>query len=67
LGREKGREENRGDCRMTTKDQLEALVEQIETTLEYERKNPSKAFDMLQLGWIEALEYVLRQIEVIVE
>ena len=45
------------------------LVEEIEATLEQERQSyaDGNESDENIKGWIEALQYVLRQIEVIVE
>ena len=45
-----------------------ALVEQIEATLNDEKENLEKDGEHGNCeGWIEALEYVLKQIEYIVE
>lgn len=48
---------------------LAKLVEEIETTLEQERKSYADGDETDEniKGWIEALQYVLRQIEVITE
>ena len=45
------------------------LVEEIEATLEQEKKSyvDGDESDENIKGWIEALQYVLRQIEVLVE
>ena len=45
------------------------LVEEIEATLEQERQSYADGAESDEniKGWIEALQYVLRQIEVIVE
>ena len=45
------------------------LVEEIEATLEQEKKSYTEGDESNEniKGWIEALQYVLRQIEVIVE
>ena len=46
---------------------LANLVEEIETTLQQERKSYADGDETDEniKGWIEALEYVLRQIEVL--
>ena len=57
-----------------TMNKIGALVEEIEATLEQEKKN-LEAYDPMFNdpdmhnceGWCEALQYVLRQIKVIVE
>ena len=52
-----------------TMNKIGALVEEIETTLAQEKKSYAdgdESDENIQ-GWIEALQYVLRQIEYIVE
>ena len=51
-----------------TMNKIGALVEQIEATLNDEKENLEKYGEHGNCeGWIEALEYVLKQIEYIVE
>ena len=46
---------------------LAQLVEEIEATLEHEKKSYAEGDESNEniKGWIEALQYVLRQIEVL--
>ncbi len=50
-------------------EQMRKLVEEIEATLEQERQSYADGAESDEniKGWIEALQYVLRQIEVLVE
>ena len=58
-----------GKDRSDKMNKIGALVEEIEATLKQERQSYADGAESDEniKGWIEALQYVLRQIEVIVE